>query len=272
MKKLKKTFTLATLLILVVIMGYSGYQLWYIYSHRAREQELHGQLLVYRPTPPVRDASTQSVTTPLRPAIGQTAQDGTQIRSTIFPPAANQSVLYLQDSHPSVTGWVHVPNTQVDHPFVQANDNGFYLHRDINHNHSPAGTVFMDSRNCPDFSDFHTLIYGHNMRNGSMFGSLQNFINADFFEDNAEGYIFLPNQTYVLEIFAVAVIRPDDPIIYGLNLETLQNRVDFLTHVRRVSMHYRSTGASAVYDRFVTLSTCRNDAANSRIILVGVLR
>jgi len=259
---LRQTFLMASITILIVVIGYSSYQLWYIYSHRASEQELHYQLLAYRPTPPEQQSTTPQTTTAPRWSWQALTHE---------PQIVNQSIIDLQEIHASVVGWVHIPNTNIDHPFVQGRDNRFYLHRDINHNHSPAGTVFMDNRNSYDFSDFHTLIYGHNMRNGSMFSSLQEFNNREFFDENTTGYIFLPYHTYIVEWFAFANIRPDDAVVYGLNFQGLQCQVDFLAYVRRNSQHHRDIEMSAL-DRFVTLSTCRNDSANSRLILMGVLR
>ena len=264
MLSLKQTIVVALVFILVVTIGFSSYQLWYIYSHRASEQELYYRLLAFRPEPPV-------TTEPQETAGGPSSIKNRPAQQISSVESINQSIIDLQDSHASVVGWLTVPNAGIDHPFVQGRDNSFYLHRDINHNHSPSGTVFMDRRNSSDFSDFHTLIYGHNMRNGSMFGGMIAFNNREFFDENTTGYIFLPYHTYIVEFFAFAIIRPDDPVIYGLNFENLQCQVNFIAYVRDNSLHYREIGVTGL-DRFVTLSTCRNDAVNSRLVLVGVLR
>jgi len=233
---------------LLAVMGYSGYRLWDIYSNRASEVTVRNQMLVYRPTIPHSDDTP--------------AQQS--------DPVVNQSIINLQYNHQSSVGWLSIPNTWVDHPFVQGQDNSFYLHRDINHNALHAGTIFMDYRNCYNFSDFNTLIYGHNMNNGSMFGTLPYFTNQSFFEENNVGYVFLPYQTYELQIFAVAIIRPYDRIIYGQNFETTESREYFIDYVRRIALHYQDIDVTKE-DRFVTLSTCRNDAANYRLVVIGVI-
>jgi len=250
---------MASVMVLLGVIGYSGYRLWDIYSHRAQEQELYKQLIVYRPTPQPWQVIEDDIT------------DLAVVQMAHRPPIVNQSILDLQGTHPNVVGWVSVPGTDVDHPFVQTNDNSFYLNRDINHVFSPAGTVFMDYRNCYDFSDFHTLVYGHHMRNGSMFGTLREFNDRAFFDENRVGYIFLPFETYVLEIFAFAIIRNNDRVVYGRHFDTYEDREYFIDYVRRVALHYNDIEVTPD-DRFITLSTCRNDAANSRMILVGVLR
>jgi len=238
---------------LLAVIGYSSYRLWDIYSHRASEITLRSQMLIYRPTIPHSNAAHE-----------QSAQLSTHT------PVVNQSIINLQYNRQSVVGWVSIPSTGVDHPFVQGHDNSFYLHRDINHNALHAGTIFMDYRNCNNFSDFHTLLYGHNMNNGSMFGTLPHFIDQSFFEENSVGYIFLPYQTYVLQIFAVAIIRPYDRVIYGHNFETAESREYFVDYIRRVALHYNNIDITEE-DRFVTLSTCRNDVANYRLVVIGVI-
>jgi len=261
----EKTLLLVASILLVTVMMYSGYRLVEINYHRSNEQELHGMLLAYRPT-------LQPVTV----ALAHEPDNEEYIPwGSITPPGStviNPTIVQLQETHPSVVGWMTIPNTRIDHPFVQRPDNVFYLDHDINHERSPSGTVFMDYRNLPDFTEFHTLVYGHNMRNGSMFGTLREFLSRDFFIANRDGFVFLPYATYEFDVFAVAIIRPDDGIIYGLQVETVEQRQEFIDHVRRVSTHIRPYMDPTPDDRFITLSTCRNDAANSRVVLIGVIR
>jgi len=248
------------MVVLLAVMGYSGFRLWDIYSNRASERVLHEQLLIFRPTMPY-----------VQPEMDDTDETQPVLQSESHAGVINQGVIDLQEIYPSVVGWLTVPGTAVDHPFVQASNNSFYLHRDINHNNSPAGTVFMDSRNCSDFTDFNTLIYGHNMRNGSMFGTLREFHNRQFFDDNESMYVFLPYRTYAMDILAIAVIQPNDPVIYGLDIETDEDKTYFVNYVRRIAQHHRDIVVTPD-DRVVTLSTCRNDAANLRMVLIGVIR
>lgn len=253
---IKRALLLVVVAILFGVIGYSSFRLWDIYSGQAQEQETHRQMLAYRP-------SLDSVDLP--------EEYHRVVIPLAYVPVVNQSVIDLQAVHPSVVGWLSIPNTLVEHPVVQGTDNVFYLHRNIHHESSAAGTIFMDHRNSSDFSDFNTLIYGHNMRNASMFGSLRDFLGRHFFDITPVGHVFLPYRTYAIEWFAFAVIRNNDGVIYGLGIDTYEERYIFLNHVRNIAMHYRDVDVT-VHDRLVTLSTCRNDAANSRMILVGVLR
>ena len=251
---LKHTLFTAGVVILLGIMGISGYMLWDIYSHRASAQALHNNLLAYSPMQHMAQASPASTTN--------------HTSAPLSSPGLINAQLFV--SYPSAQGWLAVPGTAVDHPFVQGADNDFYLHHDINHHRAHAGTVFMDYRNCPHFTDFNTFIYGHNMNNGSMFATLREFIAPNFFNQNTSAYIFLPHITYPVEILAFAIIAHNDPIIYRLGPTSYVERQEFLDHLANVALHH--TGAQVTpHSRLVTLSTCRNDSANRRMVLVGLL-
>ena len=256
---MKKVLFLSIVLVLLAVIGYSSYQLLDINRSTAQEAELHNQLMQYRPAPqflisvsPLDEFSDESYT-----------EADLVLR-------VNQSIVDLQASHPDAVGWLTIPNTRVDYPFVQGVDNKQYLHLDLNQNQSAAGTIFMDFRNNSDFSDFNTIIYGHHMRSGSMFAALQEFDKQAFFEANRTGTIFLANATYEIEFFAFAVIQPNDAMIYNPAITTDTDRIAFLDYINTTARHWRDIGATE-NDRIVTLSTCNYEFNNARMVLVGRL-
>lgn len=182
----------------------------------------------------------------------------------------NQSIADLQQSYPDAVGWLHVPNTKIDYPFVQAEDNAAYLHLDLDGAWSAAGTLFMDARNESDFSDFNTIIYGHHMQNGSMFGTLQHFNDQTFFAENPTGTVVLLDTVYQVQWMAFAVTQPDDTIIYNPQIETNADRLIFLEHVRNLARHYRDLEVDE-YDYMLTLSTCNYEFQDARMVLIGRL-
>jgi len=207
-------------------LAYSGWQVWKIAGDYRAEAEMHSAVMEFKPEPE-------------------------QI--------VNQSVIDLQAKYPDVAGWITVPGTNIDYPFVWHEDINYYLRRDLNGNHAQAGTLFMDCRNEPDFSSRNTIIYGHNMRHGSMFGTLKAFADTEFFEANRHGTIFLPHETLALEFFAYMVIRSTDQQIYG--------ELD-LDYVEQNARQYRDIGLTGE-DRIVTLSTCSYEFNDARIILLA---
>jgi len=241
-------------IVLVTIIGYSGYRLLDIHRNYAQEAEMHSRLLQYRPTlqPPSPQASES-------PASYAVSNAGSEI---------NQNIVGLQARYPDVVGWLTIPGTHIDYPFVQGNNNDDYLHMDLDQNWSQAGTIFMDYRNSKDFSDFNTIIFGHHMRNGSMFGALQSFNDQDFFDTHMTGVIFLSNQTYTIEVMAFAVVKPDDETIYNWNIEAEMDKIEFIDYTKNIARYYRDVGVST-NDRIITLSTCNYEFEDARMVLIG---
>jgi len=248
-------------LVLAAVISYSGYQLWSINQEYAREAEMHSRLLQYRPQPQTVHVTSASHTPPLEFA---------ELPEQPAGPAVNQSFINLQAMYPDVVGWLTIPNTQIDYPFAQSHDNDFYLRRDLDQNAAQAGTIFMDYRNSSSFSDFNTVIFGHNMKNGSMFGTLKDFNDQTFFDNNRTGIIFLADETYEIEFMAFSVIKPDDPVIYNPNIVSEADKLNFLEYVRNTARYYKAIGATAT-DRIVTLSTCSYEFNDARMVLIGKL-
>ena len=240
--KINKILLLSAALVLVAVIGYSGYQLQDINRGYAQEAQMHSRVLRLRPTPRVDPAA----------------------------PNENREILDLQAEFSDVVGWLSIPNTRIDYPFVQGKDNDFYLHLDLDQNWAAAGTIFMDYRNRPDFSDFSTILFGHHMRNGSMFAALQRFDDPAFFQANDTGTIFLADKTYEIRFMAFAVIEPNDVVIYNPVISSDEDKIAFLEHVRSTARYYRDINATA-NDRIITLSTCNYEFYNARMVLVGML-
>ena len=175
----------------------------------------------------------------------------------------NQSVIDLQAKYPGVVGWLTVPGTNIDYPFVWHGDNDYYLRRDLDGNGAQAGTLFMDCRCDKDFMSRNTIIYGHHMKNGSMFGTLKRFADKDFFDANTRGTIFLPYETLTLEFFAYLVVKHTDEVIYGV--EPGEGCFDY---VKQNAKHYREIQLTGM-DKIVTLSTCSYEFTNARMVLLA---
>ena len=99
----------------------------------------------------------------------------------------------LIDANPDVVGWIYIPDTNVNYPVVKGKDNYVYLTNDYRRQYSFAGAIFMDVACSSDFSDQETMIYGHNMHNGDMFGRLKKFEDDAYREAHREIYILLPS-------------------------------------------------------------------------------
>jgi sortase B len=213
-----------------VTLLYSGYRAWGILGNYEDEAAMHDAVMEYKPEP----------------------------REVI-----NQSVIDLQAKFPDVVGWLTVPGTKIDYPFVWYKDNDHYLRRDLNGETATVGTLFMDYRCEKDFTSRNTIVYGHHMKNGSMFGTLKAFADKGFFEANRYGTIYLPRETLALEFFAYLVVKSTDTEIYSAAPSE-----NYLEYVRRNARQYRDIGLTGG-GRIITLSTCSYEFDGARMVLLA---
>jgi len=202
---------------------------------------------------------------PYRPVMPGAENEPTEVTDDFV----DQGIIDLQTQYPAAVGWVVVPHTGVDYPFVQAENNRYYLDRDIDGNYSAAGTLFMDCESNSDFTDFNTVIYGHHMKNGSMFGTMALFNERDFFVTNKTGTIFLANKTFSMEIFAYLVLQADDVTAYASPTEK-SAKEEALKYIKENARHYRVIDIGTD-DHIVTLSTCAYEFKDARMLLMGRL-
>ena len=129
---------------------------------------------------------------------------------------ANVDLESLQAEYPDVAGWIFFENEEISYPVVYSGDNETYLRTTYTGKKAEAGSIFMDGESTPDFSDPHTLIYGHNMKNLSMFGRLKYYkTEKDYYEDHRYFQIFTGDKIYRYEIFAYCDI-PADSMVYSV--------------------------------------------------------
>lgn len=163
----------------------------------------------------------------------------------------------LKSANPDMAGWILFPGFKqaLDYPVMQAADNDFYLTRDFYKNNSPAGSVFMDSRNNPLQPDRHIILYGHSMLNLSMFGNLKDYpLKPEKHTKLTKVYLDLMNTRMEFEVFSTYGI--DASYNYRqLQFETDEEYVSFLERIRSLSVYEYGVKLSAK-DKILTLSTC----------------
>lgn len=171
---------------------------------------------------------------------------------------------WLQSINPEITGWLRFDRNGINYPLLQGTDNEKYLDTLADGTKNKAGSIFLDALCSPDFSDSHTLIYGHNMRDQSMFGQLKKYETVDaYYEENTYFTVYTPENTYRYEIFAWYEVNEDDRVFQtGFAADDIfEEFVDDMLRRR-----YRDTGAEADReDKIVTLSTC--SSAGKRFVV-----
>ncbi len=171
----------------------------------------------------------------------------------------------LLNRNKDIIGWLYCPDTIINYPVVQGKSNDQYLRRDLDGKYLVSGTVFADYRNGTLTSDPNYIIYGHNMKNGSMFNILAKYKQQEFYDKHPIIYYLTPDATYRLELFAGLVIKRNDKI-YTLN----QNKEEFLSLAEeyRAKSTFKSNTVITPEDTVVTLSTCSYEFDNARYIVM----
>lgn len=162
------------------------------------------------------------------------------------------SYKYIYENYENVIGWININGLRLDNPLMQAKNNEFYLTHNYKGEKARTGSIFVDYRNNPEFTDRHTIIYGHVLRNGSMFGQLAAYANQDFALQHEEITINLKNETLRLQVFAAYETTTD--FYYIETNFTEKSFTQFLNTIQEKSEISMKNVAEE--DQIVTLSTC----------------
>lgn len=178
------------------------------------------------------------------------------------------------DVNEDIYAWIYVPGTKVDYPILQrSGNNDFYLDHDLNGKKASCGSIYTENYNKKDFNDNHTVVYGHNMKNGSMFKSLRNYDDKDFFEENKYIYVYTESDTRVYEIFG-AYEYTDEHLLLNYKTDNAGGFQKYLDMVKKqpdASGHFNRELTVNSSDKIITLSTCISGKDGSRYLVQGKL-
>lgn len=181
----------------------------------------------------------------------------------------------LQKINPDIYAWIEIPDTVISYPIVQrADDNTFYLDHSSDGSYYIGGAIFTENYNSKNFTDRNTVLYGHYMKDGSLFTGLHNFIDADFFAEHRYVYIYTPENTLCYEVFAVypydtrhLLLSFDysNPYVFGKVFESIFK-------IRDMSARFSDdVTLDRENDLILTLSTCFYGEGTRRFLLQAVL-
>ena len=176
----------------------------------------------------------------------------------------------LQAVNEDVVGWIRIPDTVISYPLMQGEDNDLYLEHTWDLKVNSVGAIFMDCRNSRDLSDFNTIIYGHNMRNDSMFGELHKFKDPEFLA--AHPYVYLADEAGCrrYEVFAAYEVSVSSAESYQVGFADDTARQAFLDACLALSSGDTDL-VPTPEDQILTLSTCTGWGHASRWVIQAVL-
>lgn len=173
----------------------------------------------------------------------------------------------LRKSCPDVVGWIRLEDTNIDYPIVHGSDNFYYMSHLPNGAPNSAGSIMMDVTNEEDYSDTITILHGHHMRNGNMFGNLEKLAKEGYFEDHPCFHLFTPQGDYNCEVVAgwTASARVSG---FPIRFENEESFREFVNYGINNAVYASDTDVRWT-DHFVLLSTCAYSFTNARFIVLA---
>ena len=252
-KKKKKSDVLLTiaLIVAIAVFCYAAFNLYHIYTEYKKGTDEYNQIEEMAVTE--RDADSAEVTGP----------------SAQIKPAIEVDFDKLKSVNEDVVGWIYVDALpDISYPIVKGKDNQTYLHQTYEKNYNFAGTIFVDYENSGDFSDCNTLVYGHNMKNGSMFGHLKKFREDDkLYKQDKYFWILTPERNYRYEIITAYTtgVNSDTYTLFKGPGEEFEK---YLETIKGYSEIQTDDTDLTIKDRIVTLSTCTGNES-TRFVVQG---
>lgn len=180
----------------------------------------------------------------------------------------------LQEINADIYAWISIPETNINYPIVQsATDNEYYLNTTIEGQAGLPGSIYTENFNSKDFTDFNTLIYGHDMLDGTMFQNLHNYGDPEYLEKHPKVYIYTPQKKLTYEIYE-AVVYDDRHILQSFDFTQESHRqayIDSIKSIRELGSNFNNDVAVDVNSKIITMSTCIGDKPDNRFLVGAVL-
>lgn len=269
----RKLIIVLVLLVCIAGAAFAGYKAYNkITEYKAGEEvskELQQYIDLTATEPPHATAATQppEETSPTEQSAQETLPPEPTETPVTYPAVDFASLLAINED---VVGWIYIEDTNINYPMVQGEDNRHYVSTMADGQVNSCGSIFLDYRNQADFSDKHTVIYGHNMRNGTMFADILKYKDPEFLAAHPTGKIMTPNGNFEFEVVAGYVAELSDP---AWQLEFVSGD-DFGTWLEDTMARsiIESTYIPDSNDRIITLSTCSYEFSDARFVLVCIVK
>lgn len=245
----------------VLIIGYCGYQLYLGYADNKNadlQTELKPEYLSLEETITEHKAEgTQQ----------HTDENNAGVWEVNHGQNAVMDFSQLKNTNSDIAGWITIDNTYIDYPILQSDDNAYYLYRTATKEYSGLGSIFLDYRNNKDFSDFNSILYGHNMSSNKMFGQIVDFKEKSFFDTHKTGTLYVAGKTYQLEIFACGVTKSTSDY-YKYGFSSVAEKEDHIKMLKDTAVQWRDSDIG-VNDRILALSTCSYEYKDARTVVLA---
>ena len=258
---LRKHFVVLFLLFFIFLSLFSSYNIirWSIDAKNTEKQieEIHEIVEIKETT----DSTETEIVNPPKKEVKKENPYWDYIKMNLI----NVDFTNLKEKNNDTVGWIQVSGTNINYPFVQTDNNTYYLKKDFNKNYNSAGWVFMDYRNDLKALNQNTILYAHGRIDGTMFGSLKNITQSSWYNDKNNHVVKLSTeyQNTMWQVFSVYRI-PETSDYLEINFNDNEKYVDFLNMLQDRS-ELKFDVSLNEEDKILTLSTCYKE--NDRVVL-----
>lgn len=242
------------MIVCIVAILISGYQLYNIFSEYAEGKALY-------------EDTAQQYTAAVDQDNSEEESADAESDEAAAPPISVDFDALLEENS-DVVGWLYCEDTVINYPILQAEDNDTYLRYMIDGTYNSAGSIFMDYRCSSDFSSVNTILYGHNMKNDTMFGTLTDYNEQSYYDSHPILWLLTPEGDYRIDLIAGYVLAADSELYQTISDQELLTSC--ISQALSQST-FRSTAEYAETDKIITLSTCSYEYDEARYALIGVL-
>ena len=258
-----KIICIILLIILIGIVAVWGYRI--IVENRANSKYEEIQNTV---NSAAKQAETEAVIIETE-TEEETETETEEVQNAFDIPEKNLDWASLYAENTDIYAWIYIPGTQVDYPVLQnAADDTYYLNHNIDGSYGKPGCIYTEKINSKDFTNYNTVLYGHNMKNGEMFGCLHDYEDKTFFDENPYVYVYTEEKTYVYEIFA-AYTATNAHILNTNDFSTQEGFADYLDNVvynKALTGNFRNDTRVTSDNRIITLSTCTSNSSKRWLV------
>ena len=258
---LKKKFVVLFLLFFIFLSLFSSYNIirWSIDAKNTEKQieEIHETVEIKE----ITDSTATEIVNPPKEEIKKENPYWDYIKMNLI----NVDFSTLKEKNSDTVGWIQVSGTNINYPFVQTNNNTYYLKKDFNKNYNSAGWVFMDYRNDLENFNQNTILYAHGRIDGTMFGSLKKIFKSNWYNNKNNHVVKLSTeyQNTMWQVFSVYRIAETSDYL-DINFNNNERYIDFLNMLQDRS-ELKFDVSLNEEDKILTLSTCYKE--NDRVVL-----
>ena len=257
---MKKVISTVICVVFALLMAVSLFMIVRHYSEEKKASDTYSDMLDFV----VTEGADETESTELAETEGAEPDTNPETEPTQEELSIRVDFQQLLAQYPNAVGWLYCDGTPINYPVMQSDDNDYYLRRLPDGTYNTAGSLFADYR-CGELGESNNyIIYGHNMKNGTMFSSLTKYKSQSYYGEHPVLYLYTPEGNYQIELIAGFVSKPTGEI-YNTN-QTYEQILKYSSNST-----FRSNVDPCEGDCYITLSTCSYEYENARYVVIGRL-